>query len=67
MLVIDPCDLPPDEFRRYLQRMNERVIFFKHYEQAAHGPKPTGDFSSSVRMAYQRRKSNFRKGQNDDR
>jgi hypothetical protein len=66
LLVSNPCDLSPDEFGRYLKRMTERVIFFKHYEQANQGPKPTGDFSSSVRMAYQRRKSNFRKGQKND-
>jgi len=65
--VSDPCDLPPEEFKRYLQRMTERVIFFKHYEKSGQGPKPTGDFSSSVRMAYQRRKSNYRKGHSNDR
>ena len=55
-LVINAGECSVEEFKRYLEQSRNRVLFFNHY-QSAPVQKPTGDFSSSVRMAYQRRRA----------
>jgi len=62
--VIDAGECSVEEFKRYLEQAKNRVLFFNHYQTGA-VQRPTGDFSSSVRMAYQRRRSG-NKGANNE-
>lgn len=62
--MIDAGECSVEEFKRYLEQSKNRVLFFNHY-QTGSAQRPTGDFSSSVRMAYQRRRSG-NKGANND-
>jgi hypothetical protein len=62
--VIDAGECSVEEFKRYLEQSNNRVLFFNHY-QTGTVQRATGDFSSSVRMAYQRRRSG-NKGESDE-
>lgn len=54
--MINAGECSVEEFKRYLEQSRNRVLFFNHYSTGKE-PQQTGDFSSSVRMAYQRRRS----------
>ena len=62
--MIDAGECSVEEFKQYLQQSKNRVLFFNHYSTGKE-PQQTGDFSSSVRMAYQRRRSG-NKGANNE-